>query len=248
MGELADSPINARMHAYMIDQTNDLVVASTCTFLPLANQTNSAHRTNRFRIKKKRFRRWVGIDLSKQLHCRCCCTRPLKLKVPVFGHASVTRALTKMIQHVTALSGKIGPEGVPAIVGEIGIPFDMEPNKYAYRTNDFSLETAAMDTNMRALDASLSSFTLWCYTPENNNQRGDLWNDEDLSIFSRDQIEDGEESDIHAGGRALPAVVRPYAQRTAGKPLHMSFDAFGAERLWTFEFEHDRTIAEPTGE
>jgi len=29
----------------------------------------------------------------------------------------------------------------------------------------------------------LLSFTLWNYTPQNSNARGDDWNDEDLSLW-----------------------------------------------------------------
>lgn len=40
---------------------------------------------------------------------------------------------------------------------------------------------------MGALDKNLLSFTLWNYAANNTNARGDGWNDEDLSLFSRDQ-------------------------------------------------------------
>jgi hypothetical protein len=86
------------------------------------------------------------------------------------------------------------------------------------------------------------NFTLWNYTADNSNARGDMWNDEDLSIFSRDQQQDA--GDIHSGGRALDAVVRPYAMRVAGEPLRMSFDL--KKRVFEFEFRHDPDVSEPT--
>jgi hypothetical protein len=92
------------------------------------------------------------------------------------------------------------------------------------------------------MDDALTSYTIWNYTADNTNERGDSWNDEDLSIFSRDQQADP--TDIHSGGRGLSAVVRPYAQATAGEPLHMSFDIL--RRRFKFEFRHDAAVTAPT--
>ncbi|MCJ7559593.1 heliorhodopsin HeR, partial [Candidatus Bathyarchaeota archaeon] len=44
----------------------------------------------------------------------------------------------------------------------------------------------------------------------------------DFSIFSRDQQDNPD--DITSGGRALSGFVRPYARKTAGEPVSMSFD------------------------
>ena len=130
---------------------------------------------------------------------------------------------------------------VPIVVGEFGIPFDLN-GEYAYRSGDFSSQAQALDYNLRALDDHLLSYTLWNYTPDNTNERGDLWNGEDLSIFSRDQQSDP--SDINSGGRALSAVVRPYAKKVAGEPLNMRFDM--KRGLFTFSFRHDSSLTEPT--
>jgi len=99
-----------------------------------------------------------------------------------------------------------------------------------------------MDASFHAMDANLLSCTLWNYTADNDNRRGDLWNDEDLSIFSRDQQSDP--ADINSGGRALEAAVRPYVRATAGEPLLMSFDY--RHRVFEFEFRHDPSIDAPT--
>jgi hypothetical protein len=131
--------------------------------------------------------------------------------------------------------------GVPTLNGEVGIPFDMK-DKRAYRTGDFSLEVRALDASMQALEANLLSFTLWNYTADNTNARGDQWNDEDLSIFSRDQQTDP--ADINSGGRALEAAVRPYARKVAGEPLRMAFDI--ERRTFDFEFRHDPAVNAPT--
>jgi hypothetical protein len=131
--------------------------------------------------------------------------------------------------------------GVPTLIGETGVPFDLQ-DKHAYKTGDFSTVIRAMDRTLRAMDDVLVSYTLWNYTADNTNAHGDLWNDEDLSIFSRDQQTDPD--NINSGGRALEAVVRPYASKIAGEPLKMSFDL--RRRRFDFAFRHDPTVEAPT--
>jgi hypothetical protein len=51
----------------------------------------------------------------------------------------------------------------PCIFTEIGIPYDMD-EKYAYKTGDYSSQTAAMDANHFALEgSSAAGYTLWTY-------------------------------------------------------------------------------------
>lgn len=131
--------------------------------------------------------------------------------------------------------------GVPTLIGEFGIPYDLDGKK-AYRNGDFRDQIRAMDRSFRAMEENLISCTIWNYTADNSNKRGDQWNDEDLSIFSRDQQDDA--SDLHSGGRALEGVVRPYAARIAGEPLHMSFDI--RNKSFEFRFRHDANLAAAT--
>lgn len=70
-----------------------------------------------------------------------------------------------------------------------GAPFDLD-DKAAYASGDFSTQVAALDAYINAMDTHLLNYTIWNYTSDNTNERGDLWNDEDLSIFSRDQQDD----------------------------------------------------------
>ncbi|KAI1413382.1 glycoside hydrolase family 5 protein [Hypoxylon sp. FL1857] len=74
----------------------------------------------------------------------------------------------------------------PCILTEFGIPYDMD-DKYAYKTGDYSSQSAAMDANHFAVEGALmEGYTLWLYSATNDHQRGDQWNGEDLSIFSAD--------------------------------------------------------------
>jgi hypothetical protein len=130
---------------------------------------------------------------------------------------------------------------VPTLIGELGIPFDLNRRR-AFRSGDFTAQTRAFDRSMRAIEDTLAHATIWNYTSDNTNARGDLWNGEDLSIFSRDQ--QTAPADINSGGRALEAVVRPYSRATAGEPLRMRFDQ--QRRVFEYTFRHDLAVAAPT--
>ncbi|QRN82755.1 cellulase family glycosylhydrolase [Chloroflexota bacterium] len=130
---------------------------------------------------------------------------------------------------------------IPTLIGEFGIPFDMYAKK-AYETGDFSKQEQALDRSFQALEANLLHATLWNYTPDNSNAHGDLWNEEDLSIFSRDQQTNP--MDINSGARAPAAFIRPYPLATAGEPLAFSFDM--RSKHFKFSFLGDEQLTAPT--
>jgi hypothetical protein len=186
---------------------------------------HAAHWYDAMTLFRKDFNPWLNADMFSG-----------KL---VFGRQRVQRMSIEQLARTKAGAAEMG--GVPTLIGEVGIPYDMK-DKRAYRTGDFSLQARAMDATMRALEANLLNFTIWNYTADNTNERGDQWNDEDLSIFSRDQQDNP--ADIHSGGRALEAVVRPYARKIAGEPLRMAFDT--SRRVFEFEFRHVQGVTAPT--
>ncbi|MBS1982611.1 MAG: cellulase family glycosylhydrolase [Bdellovibrionales bacterium] len=112
----------------------------------------------------------------------------------------------------------------PTLIGEFGLPMDMN-GREAFGSGDFSAATAAYAAYYDALDANLAHSALWNYTPDNTNARGDLWNQEDLSIYSADQ----------GGARALLGFCRPTVRACAGTPLAQSFDPHSGR----FEFQAD---------
>eukprot|EP00668_Euglena_longa_P003377 GGOE01003953.1.p1 GENE.GGOE01003953.1~~GGOE01003953.1.p1 ORF type:complete len:607 (+),score=156.65 GGOE01003953.1:486-2306(+) len=197
-------------------------------------------------LVSKSFHRWVIIHGITQ--------------TPVLGHSAVVKAHAEILRTIQSRAPKVqavdGTQGVvPTLFGEIGIPFDMNsqppaptPERRrlapAYLTGNFSQQLDAMDTNMQALDRNLACWTLWNYCPDNDNVRGDQWNDEDLSVFSKDQQTDPD--DVHSGGRALAALVRPFARKVAGIPLQMEFRALTAQRQFSFRFRHDPSVKAPT--
>ncbi len=149
---------------------------------------------------------------------------------------SFARQLARFKEHASQRMGN-----VPTLLGETGISYDLN-HKRAFRTGDFTAQSKAYDRIFQAIEANLLNVTLWNYTADNTNERGDLWNDEDLSIFSRDQQTNPHEVD--SGGRALKALLRPYPLATAGEPLRLSFDIRSKEFI--FRFRHDLNVTEPT--
>jgi hypothetical protein len=93
-----------------------------------------------------------------------------------------------------------------------------------------------------ALDNNLLNGTQWNYTSDNCNEWGDLWNLEDLSIFSRDQQIDS--NDINSGGRAIEGFCRPHFLSCAGIPLKMEFNL--KKKRFYFQFDGETSINVPT--
>ena len=131
--------------------------------------------------------------------------------------------------------------GAPTILGETGVPFDLHDRR-AYSTGDFRAQIAAVNRTMTGIESTLLSSCWWNYAPDNDNTHGDQWNGEDFSIFSRDQQQDP--ADPSSGGRALEALVRPYARAIAGEPCTMRFDH--RRGRFTLTYRHDAQVLAPT--
>lgn len=164
---------------------------------------------------------WLGVDTGEV---------PPKI---TFGRKNRRKIFADIIgQFVHRAKAELGD--APVVVGETGVPFNMH-GKRAYRDGDFAKQAQALDDVIQALEANFVNFTLWNYTADNDNTHGDQWNDEDLSIFSRDQQKGTGE--INDGGRALAAVIRPYAVRTPGEPVASGFDMRSGMFQYTFRFD-----------
>jgi len=139
----------------------------------------------------------------------------------------------------------------PCLVGEFGCHMDLNNGK-CYKKWDkgkrdwkvFKWQVIAMDLMYNALDELLLSSTQWNYTADNNNKFGDNWNQEDLSLFSRDQQLVDWRKDINSGGRAIPGFCRPYVRCIAGTPRLMKFNR--KKGTFLLEFEADEAISAPT--
>ncbi len=188
----------------------------------LTNTAYAAHWYDDMVLVLKTFIPWMGYDT---LTDTIAITAKKVRKVFAGTHALIKReAIEKM-------------GGLPTLIGEVGIPFDLNGRK-AYRTGNFRAQEKALARDLQALDDNLLSFTLWNYSPDNTNAHGDLWNDEDLSLFSHDQQKDP--TDINSGGRSIRVFARPYPVRIAGEPTLLEFDPFSSRFI--FEFKADLAI------
>ncbi|ORZ40815.1 glycoside hydrolase superfamily [Catenaria anguillulae PL171] len=99
---------------------------------------------------------------------------------------------------------------VPVLLGEIGIPFDMDPVTQSVPSRQAEL---AMDANLAAIESALVHATLWNYCPDNERAVGDGWNGEDLSVILQGQP------------RPMRVLLRPVPWAAAGTVVRIRFDA-----------------------
>jgi hypothetical protein len=177
-------------------------------------------------VYRNKFSPWFSADIFKE-----------KL---VVGKRRVLKSFIDQFNHIKNYS-RDKMNGGPTLIGEFGLMYKLYDGK-AYRTGNYTKHIQALDSYYQALDANLLGATIWNYTADNTNRYGDNWNEEDNSIFSRDQQSDP--SDINSGGRAVEGFCRPYAVKTAGVPLSMSFDL--KRRRFTYVFLPDLKISAPT--
>lgn len=169
----------------------------------------------------------------------------------VWGLKGIQKMYIRQIGIQPELSRNINGGNCPCLVGEFGCHMDLNNGK-SYkawkkgkrREKVFKWQIIALDLMYNTFDKLLLSGTLWNYTPDNNNVFGDNWNQEDLSIFSRDQQIVDWRKDINSGGRAITGFCRPYARKITGTPLKVQFNR--KKGIFRFEFEPDVTISAPT--
>jgi len=159
----------------------------------------------------------------------------------------VRAAYIDALKPYLAMSARV-PGGCPTLIGEFGVPFDMNGAR-AYdawargeRGDEvFASQAQALSLMYDAMDELLLHSTQWNYTASNSNDLaiGDGWNQEDLSIWSADQVDQG-----YDGGRAKIAFSRPYVQRAQGRLRAMRFDADSGQ--FSATVDADPSIESPT--
>ena len=156
--------------------------------------------------------------------------------LPGTGSAAVRDRYVGELRTIDAAGRTLDQAGAPTLIGECGIPFDLAGGA-AYagwargerERTVWGKQVVAQSLMYDALDRLLLSSTQWNYTASNRNAAdcGDGWNQEDLSIYSRDQ----------GGGRAIEGFSRPYARFVAGEPVSMSFDVVSGDFALVFDAE-----------
>ena len=192
----------------------------------LPGLVNASHWYDVLMVYRNRYSPWYSADVYRE-----------KL---VVGRRRVRASFKEQIHHIVAFSHS-DMSGVPTLIGEFGLMFKMHRAR-AYRTGNWARHVEALDAYYDALDANLVGGTIWNYCPDNTNLHGDNWNEEDNSIFSRDQQSDPD--DINSGGRATLGFCRPYALKTAGVPLEMGFRV--RSRHFHFSWTPDPAVQAPT--
>ncbi|MGH8460991.1 MAG: hypothetical protein ACRESS_05245 [Stenotrophobium sp.] len=141
--------------------------------------------------------------------------------------------------------------GSPTLIGEFGIPYDLNDGESFARweagergPGAWKAQVTALELTYDAMDALLLSSTQWNYTSSNRNDLriGDGWNQEDLSVFSRDQ--QTTPYDPASGGRAVEGFCRPYVQRTQGVLKSMQYHT--QKRILTAEIHADPAVPAQT--
>jgi len=166
------------------------------------------------------------------------------LKALHFLSAGLRRNYSRQIGNVVKHGPlSLGAGAAPTIIGEIGIPFDINAHA-GYRTGDFDIHRDLYHALISAMEENLVGFTLWNYNPGNTVEHGDGWNREDFSMFTSDsppahfpdyRNAEHEGDEVYTGGRAIDVVVRPYAAKIAGEPVRTSWDprTLRFELVWT---------------
>lgn len=139
----------------------------------------------------------------------------------VLGAGRVRRSIRRQLAELAALPRG---EGLPALVGEFGIPYDMNRGR-AYSDGDWASHEAAFALQYEALDAAMLHSFVWNYSASNRPEIGDGWNGEDLSIWSVSTPE----------GRALRGFSRPWPVAISGELVSFSFNPH--TRAFTMEWE-----------
>jgi hypothetical protein len=164
---------------------------------------------------------------------------------------AVAGKYTAQLAHIAKLGETLAAEGAPTLIGEFGIPFDLEQGEAyaAWASGDRSSKPwrsheLALRLMYEAMDRLLISSTQWNYTAANRNDAatGDNWNQEDLSVYSRDQSTGP--NDPNSGGRAVKGFCRPFARRIQGEPKSAKFDF--ATRTFTLVFDAEPNLPAPT--
>ncbi len=183
-----------------------------------ANSVNATHWYDLITLIFKKFLYPITID-------------PIR-KYPVFGENGIKKMYVYQLTRIKNAS-KLVANGIPTLIGEFGIPFDLKAGKAYRKWKNGNRKPSIWKNHIRALNCMYNAMdelflnnTLWNYTASNKNDLmiGDGWNQEDLSIYSEDQKMEGSEVDLYGGGgRAIEGFCRPYASATQGTPVKMLY-------------------------
>ncbi len=167
---------------------------------------------------------------------------------PVLGRGRVAASFAEqMAAHLRWTKERMG--GMPCLIAEFGLPFDLNGRsaQKAFASGDYHLHEEALSMYYDGIDANLLHSTIWNYAASNSNEGGDGWNDENLSIYSKDAVAPALAAGVaveDAGGRGLDGFRRPYPMATAGTPLFLRWSR--AEGVLEYHFRSQEGLGVPT--
>ncbi|MDR0642329.1 MAG: cellulase family glycosylhydrolase [Treponema sp.] len=184
------------------------------------NTVNAFHWYDGFSLYTRSFRPWFGFRPDGR---------------PVLGRRGMAAYYRDSLGRALAWTGERMGD-MPCLLGEFGIPFDMNGGR-AYKTGDYSAQEEALSFYYDAIDEAGLHSTIWNYSAGHSKEWGDGWNGEDNSIVSRGP--GGE-----ALGRALAGWLRPYPMATAGIPLGCRWDR--KKGSFRFRYRAEAALKAPT--
>ncbi|KAF7311611.1 Glycoside hydrolase family 5 protein [Mycena kentingensis (nom. inval.)] len=115
------------------------------------------------------------------------------LQAVKIGTGAIRKSLQEQLGILKEDALTIGP--FPTIIGEIGVPFDMDAKRAYYGDSngrgagDYNQQEKALDASLNAADGpNAINWTAWTYCPDSSHEWGDGWNLEDLSLWSADDM------------------------------------------------------------
>ena len=198
---------------------------------------NASHWYDLATLVTKRFEPWRTRDLlTGEVH---------------EGREAVTKGYVNGLRRIAEMGNRLNG-GAPTIIGEFGIPYDLNEaeayTKWAEGNHSPAIwndHVAALSAMYDALDTLLLSSTQWNYTASNSNDAmvGDGWNQEDLSIWSAYQVISQRSAAPDEGARALDGFCRPFVHAAQGAILHQSWNGID---VFECTVEINKTITRPT--
>jgi hypothetical protein len=112
---------------------------------------------------------------------------------------------------INAAKETFGP--VPVVFGEFGSYFNYNGIENS-KKSDYQISGEILDNYYEAFEKLFASRILWCFSKDNTDDSGDLWNYENFSVIDSSGKERGER-----------AYSRPYPRFLSGKPKELHFNS-----------------------
>lgn len=136
------------------------------------------------------------------------------------GKRGLDKNYFKQISNIVNFAN-LNLDGIPIIFGECGIPMDLNKG-CGYINNDWKYHKWSLDSLIKSLESNFVGFTLWNYNPNNFDEKGDVWNGENFSLYSNSCLNnDGSQID---GLRIPEVLVRPYISKLSGELISINYN------------------------